>query len=138
MYWLQIDGILRSGLHNSIIISRSGLCLATVTVPIAICYSVCRKILPDVPTVSLPSIIYFNFRAYFTKPYMRYNMYSRPACKEGASKGGIFIRKYYESVLVLICKLANQWRQRLPIHRFYSHTGTQDSKIILLCSLDLV
>jgi hypothetical protein len=38
--------------------------------------------------------------------------------------------------MMFICKLANQRRQRLPIHRFYSHAGTQVSKKILLCSLD--
>ena len=32
--------------------------------------------------------------------------------------------------------LANQRRQRLHIHRFHIHTGTQVSKRILLCSLD--
>jgi hypothetical protein len=50
---------------------------------------------------------------------------------------GIYVFK--NSVLVFmmfICKLANQRRQRLPIHRYYSHAGTQVSKKILLCSLD--
>jgi hypothetical protein len=43
-----------------------------------------------VPTISLPSISYFNFRAYLQNRYMRYNMsaedHVKIACKEGASK----------------------------------------------------
>jgi hypothetical protein len=66
------------------------------------------------------------------------------ACKEGASdrRAKIFIRKYWRklwlwlwylkvfknSVLVFICKLANQRKQRLPIHRFYCHTGSKSRK----------
>ena len=126
------------------VFGSSDLCLATVTVP-----SNLLQRLSDVPTVSLPSTSYCNFRAYLQNRYMRYNMYSGRPCEnslqnEAPPKGeniytkilqklwlvyGIYVFK--NSVLVFmmfICKLANQRRQILPIHRFYSHTGTQVSK----------
>jgi hypothetical protein len=93
--------------HYSIIISTSGLCLA-------ICYSVCRKILSDVPTVSLFSNSYCNFRAYLQNRYMRYNMYSGRPCENSlqrrrVEKGKIykkiFIRKYLYVSLILYFKV---------------------------------
>jgi hypothetical protein len=38
------------------------------------------------PTVSLPSIIYCNFRAYLQNRYMRYNMYSGRPCENSLQR----------------------------------------------------
>jgi hypothetical protein len=46
----------------------------------------------------------------------------------------IVLKVFQNSVLVFICKLANQRRQRLPIHRFYRHTGTQVSRKEYCCA----
>jgi hypothetical protein len=91
-----------------------------------------------VPTISLPSISYFNFRAYLQTRYSDQYVSGRP-CENSLQRRRveavkIFIRKLWRmlwylkvfknSVLVFICKLVNQKRQRLPIHRCYSHTDT--------------
>jgi hypothetical protein len=39
-----------------------------------------------VPTVSLPSIIYCNFRAYLQNRYIRYNMYSGRPCENSLQR----------------------------------------------------
>ena len=90
-----------------------------------------------VPTVSLPLFLIVSFaRIYKTvtcDTICTADDHVKIACKEGASKGDniytkILIRKFIwlvyvfkNSVFVFICKLANQRRQRLYIHRFYSH-----------------
>ena len=69
------------------------------------------------------------------------------ACKVGASKGDNIYTKmlrkfiwlvyvvFKNSVLVFICKLANQRRQRsLPIHRFYSHIQVRKSRKEYCCA----
>jgi hypothetical protein len=68
------------------------------------------------------------------------------ACKEGALKGDniytkILIRKFIwlvyvfkNNVLVFIRKLANQRRQRLTIHRLYSHIHVRKSRKEYYCA----
>ena len=63
------------------------------------------------------------------------------ACKAGASKGDNIYTKLYNifyvfknSVLVFIYKLANQRRQRLPIHRFYSHIQVRKTRKEYCCA----
>ena len=52
-----------------------------------------------VPTVSLPSISYCNFRAYLQNRYMRYNMYSGRPCENSLQGRCIEGRKYlYENI----------------------------------------
>ena len=66
-------------------------------------------------------------------------------CKAGASKGDNIYTKilrkfiwlvyvFKNSVLVFICKLANQRRQRLPIHRFYRHIQVRKSRKEYCCA----
>jgi hypothetical protein len=105
------------------------------------------------PTVSLPSIIYCKFRAYLQNRYMRYNLYSGRPCENSLQRRRVegrqliytkYLRKFIwlvygiyvfkNSVLVFICELANRRRQRLPIHRFYSHIQVRKSRKQYCCA----
>jgi hypothetical protein len=101
---------LKPRLHNSIIISRRGLCLPKVTVPSNLLQRLSKDFI-GCATVSLPSIIYFNFRSYFTKPYMRYNMYSGRPCENSLQRRRVEGRKYLDEnitkvmVVVMVFKI---------------------------------
>jgi hypothetical protein len=115
-------------LHNSIIICRSGLCLATVTVSSNLLQRL-QKFYRICPQFHSPLFLIVIFaRIYKTvtcDTICTADDHVEIGCKEGASKGENiypkilrklwlwlrYLKAFKNSVLVFICKLANQRRQ---------------------------